>query len=188
MLFCLTFLLTFLLALGMEFRNDAVRKLLKQHAVTLIHSENDDTKASLAERAIRTLRNRLARIFRARGSSKYWDVLENIVKSYNESEHRSHGLRPNEVNDKNSLHVFNTLYAKLLEQRFRKPIFKSGDCVRIALSKSVFEKGYAPNFTEEIFTIVKVILKRSYPVYQIESSSGEPILGKFYERELCLVK
>ena len=172
----------------MQFRNEAVKKLLEQHSVTLIHSENDDIKASLAERVIRTMRNRLARIFRALGNNKYWDVLEKVVRTYNELEHRSHGLSPNEVNDKTSLLVFNKLYSKLLAQKLREPLFKIGDFVRIAVKKSVFEKGYAPNFTEEIFTIVKVILKKPYPVYQIESSSNEPILGIFYERELCRVK
>ena len=172
----------------MEFRNEAVRKLLKDNSVTLIHSENDDIKASIAERVIRTLRNRLARIFIARGNNKYWDVLEKIVQSYNKSEHRSHGFCPDKVDDTNSLQVCKNLYAKLLVQKQRKALFKIGDFVRISVSKSIFEKGYAPNFTEEIFTIVKVISRKPYPVYQIESQSQDPVLGIFYERELCLVK
>ena len=34
--------------------------------------------------------------------------------------------------------------------------FKVGDSVRVSKYKTIFEKGYTPNWTTEVFTIVKI--------------------------------
>ena len=47
----------------------------------------------------------------------------------------------------------------------------------------VFDKGYTPNWTEEIFVIDKVLPTK--PVtYSIVDLTGESIKGSFYEQEL----
>ena len=47
------------------------------------------------------------------------------------------------------------------------PKFKVGDNVRISQKKSMFEKGYSPRWTEEIFKIYEVQMTR--PVtYKLE--------------------
>ena len=61
--------------------------------------------------------------------------------------------------------------------------FKIGDKVRISKSKSIFEKGYTPNFTREIFYIHER-LPRIPPVYRIKDYSDEVIKGVFYEEQL----
>ncbi len=61
--------------------------------------------------------------------------------------------------------------------------FDIGDKVRIAQHKHVFKKGYLPNFTEEIFTIVEC-LARHPPVYKVKDWNGDPIIGIFYQWEL----
>ena len=69
---------------------------------------------------------------------------------------------------------------------FPSPKYKVGDKVRISKYKSIFTKGYEANFTEEIFTVSKVI--RGDPnVYVIKDDEGEDIIGKFYEEELSPV-
>ncbi len=50
-------------------------------------------------------------------------------------------------------------------------------------AKHIFEKGYEPNFTKEIFTIVKQV-GREPPSYEICDENGEIIQGYFYENEL----
>ena len=161
---------------------------LKKKSVQLFHSENDDMKACLAERLIRTIRSPIAHVMTDRQSHEFYDVLPAIVRTYNDSLHRSHGFTPNSVNDSNSLKVFNALYAKSLLLKPRRPKLYDGDTVRIAMTKTIFDKGYAPNFSKELFRIVKVIRKKPFPVYRIESITGETIHGIFYEQELCLVK
>ncbi|XP_044013993.1 uncharacterized protein LOC122856383 [Aphidius gifuensis] len=62
-----------------------------------------------------------------------------------------------------------------------------GDKVRISKYKTVFEKGYTPNFTTEIFTIKEV--KYTDPVtYKLIDYKNNPIEGGFYEEELTEVK
>ena len=49
--------------------------------------------------------------------------------------------------------------------------------------KGTFEKGFTPNWTENVFTITAV--KATIPTtYTIEDTRGEPVQGTFYEQEL----
>jgi hypothetical protein len=58
-----------------------------------------------------------------------------------------------------------------------------GDRVRIVKYKHVFQKGYLPNWTEEIFEIAEK--HPTYPVtYGLKDLAGEDIKGKFYEQEI----
>ena len=61
--------------------------------------------------------------------------------------------------------------------------YEKGDKVRISKYTRHFEKGYTPNWTEEIFTIDKKNMTN--PVtYQIRDLNNEKNLGSFYTREL----
>ena len=58
-----------------------------------------------------------------------------------------------------------------------------GDYMRISKYKHVFEKGYTPNWTTEIFKVKEV--KNTYPTtYILEDYQGNPIKGGFYDEEL----
>ncbi|XP_070168346.1 uncharacterized protein [Polyergus mexicanus] len=65
--------------------------------------------------------------------------------------------------------------------------FKVGDYVRINKLKHMFEKGYTPNWSTEIFVIDKVF-KNIPPYYHIKDMKGEEIKGTFYEQELQKTK
>ena len=58
-----------------------------------------------------------------------------------------------------------------------------GDKVRISKIKQIFEKGYTPNWSTEIFTITRVA--RTNPVtYHLEDYYDQPVSGGFYESEI----
>ena len=58
-----------------------------------------------------------------------------------------------------------------------------GDHVRISKYKNIFAKGYAPNWSEEVFVVNKI--KNTVPwTYAISDLNGEEITGTFYEKEL----
>jgi len=60
--------------------------------------------------------------------------------------------------------------------------FKEGDSVCVSKYKTIFEKGYIPNWTE-VFTIVKI--QRMNPVtYLLEDYHGKFVVGAFYEHDL----
>jgi hypothetical protein len=172
---------------GSEFYNSVVKTYLKKNNITLFSSENDDVKCSMAERLIRTFKARIWRMFRYRMSTTYIDKLQDFVFSYNRSVHSSHGLKPINVNDENSLSVFNTLYGDLLVEKKKFPKFRVGDHVRISKNKGKFEKGYEYRFQERIYRINKVI-RHNIPVYELKTIKGSPVAGKFYEHELSLVR
>lgn len=173
---------------GKEFWNAPVKNFMTRNDVNMFSSRNPEIKAGMAERMIRTIRAVLARLFRARGNKKFYDVLPQIIKIYNSTVHHSHQHMPAEVNDKNSLSVFNRLYVKLLSRSSRKPVFKPGDSVRVYIDKTLFAKGYMPNFNDEICTIHQVISHTIAPVYIVKTSSGEILTKRFYESELSRVR
>ena len=89
---------------------------------------------------------------------------------------------------KNEKKVWSNLYGDLIYLKPGKAKFAIGDRVRISKYKrQVFDKGYIPNWTEEIFVIDKVLPTK--PVtYSIVDSMGEAIEGSFYEQELQKAK
>ena len=65
----------------------------------------------------------------------------------------------------------------------KKPKFQIGEKVRISKFKKTFEKGFTPNWTEEIFVVDKIIY--THPItYKLVDLSGEEITGSFYEEEM----
>ena len=75
-----------------------------------------------------------------------------------------------------------------MEQLSSKPKFKVGDKVRISKYKrKVFDKGYTPDWTEEIFLIDKI--HSTNPItYRLKDLNNEVIQGSFYQPELLKAK
>ena len=69
----------------------------------------------------------------------------------------------------------------------RKFKFKLGDQVRISKSRRTFKKGYLPSWTQEIFTVTKII-PRDPPVYRLRDYADDEIEGVFYAEELLKVQ
>ena len=55
--------------------------------------------------------------------------------------------------------------------------------MRITKKKNIFEKGYTPRWTEEVFTISR-FQYTDPPTYKIVDFNGEEVQGTFYEQEL----
>ena len=58
----------------------------------------NDTKAAIVERVNRTFKNKMYRYFKAENTFRYMDVLQDVVESYNNTYHRSIGMKPSQVN------------------------------------------------------------------------------------------
>jgi len=88
---------------------------------------------------------------------------------------------------KNEGTVYFNLYGDM-EQVTSKPKLKIGDKVRISKYKrNVFDKGYTPNWTEEVFIVDKI--RYSNPInYKLKDLNNEEIKGSFYEPELLKAK
>ena len=108
--------------------------------------------------------------------SLYIDKLDDIVNKYNNTYHRNIKMKPGDVKD-------NTYIDSIKEVNDKDPKFKVGDHVRISKHKNIFAKGYAPNWSEEVFIINKIQIILPW-TYVIDDPNVEEIIGKFYEKEL----
>ena len=65
----------------------------------------------------------------------------------------------------------------------KNPKFKIGDTVIISKYKSIFAKGYTPNWSEEVF-VTKKVKNTVQWTYLISDFKGGDTFGTFYEKEL----
>ena len=73
-----------------------------------------------------------------------YDVLDDIVKKYNNTYHNTIQMKPVNVED-----------GSFEESKEKDKKSKIGDHVRISKYKNIFAKGYTPNWSEEIFVVKK---------------------------------
>jgi len=166
---------------GKEFYNTSFQNLMEKYRINM-YSTYSNLKASICERFNRTLKNNMWKKFSLRGNYKWLDVLPRLLEAYNNRTHRTTGMKPTEavVNEDAVRRKF--AYDKQ-RSAVRKPKFNVGDKVRVSNSKHVFEKGYTPNWSTEIFTIDRVV--KTKPVtYLLRDYQDQPIAGGFYEQEL----
>lgn len=168
---------------GKEFYNRDFSKLMKQYDINH-YSSFSVIKASIAERAIRSIKNNLYREFSLRGKYKWIDILGDVTQKYNTSKHRTIGMKPADVHSNTPrLKVYDNL--KIFDKR--RVRYKVGDIVKISKHKSVFSRGFHGSWTPENFKIVKIQITNP-PTYILQDLNGQPIAGGFYEQELQKTK
>lgn len=179
---------------GLEFRNACVQKVMKKYRVNLTFSHNQDVKAAVVERFNRTLKGKMFKYFSSSGRHRYLEVLPKLLISYNNSAHRSLRMAPNQVTAENSAQVFQNLYGfesvrDMLENGLEeKSAFDEGDNVRIRYVLTPMDKGYYPTFTDQVFTVKKVVKDHPRTMYRLEDFKAETIERKFYKEDLQLVR
>ena len=167
---------------GKEFTNKLVQKFLREQNIHFF-TTNSDKKSAIVERFNRTLKTRMFKYFTAKNTTRYIDILPELVTGYNHSYHRSIKMRPIDVKVSDETVIRQRLYGgkgKRVEKKYKYWI---GDLVRISKARRVFEKGYLPSWTEETF-IVYDRRHTQRPIYFIRDFDGENIEGGFYEEEL----
>ena len=141
-----------------------------------MYSTYNEGKSVVAERFIRTLKNKIFKHIAAISKSVYFDVLDDIVNKCNNTVHRTIIMKPIDVTSHS--------YAEYNEDSNEKdPKYKVGDRVRISKYKSIFVKGYTQNSSEEVFVVSKIKNTVSW-TYVISDLNVEPIGRTFYEKEL----
>ncbi|KAL3070026.1 hypothetical protein niasHS_017315 [Heterodera schachtii] len=133
--------------------------------------------AGMAERANRSIKERLYRYFTERNTYTWIDVVQDIVLAINHSPNSSIGMRPADVNFKNAEALRQKLHNAAENVVRRQPRYRVGDRVRIEKYKHVFQKGYLPRFTNELFTVAEVHTERSPVVYRLRDDHNEIISG-----------
>lgn len=172
---------------GTEFYNAHMTELLNKHGINR-YSTFSTKKAAIVERFNRTLKKKIYMQFSMNGNREWVDKLPELIHVYNTTRHRTIKMTPNEVNSDNEQELLNTVYAYKREISHKnRDSFKVGDHIRLSKYKHVFEKGYIPSWTTEIFTIVKK-QKTNPTTYLLVDYEGKPIQGCVYAEEMQLSK
>jgi hypothetical protein len=166
---------------GTEFNGKNILDFFKKNGINYYTTKNPDVKAAVVERWNRTIKTRMWRYLTHNNTYRYIDVLDDIVNAYNNSVHTTIRMAPAEVNETNVLQVWKNLFSK--QTNYTKPRFKVGDTVRIVKERKHFEKGYETKWSEEIFTVHRII-KHPRPAYELQDLNYETIDGYFYEDEI----
>ena len=167
---------------GKEFENVHVRELFNRHNIELF-SVKSAYKCALVERFNKTVKTKLWKIFTAKNTWKWLDELPHVIYGYNHRVHRMIKRRPVDVTRENANEVWNELYAQRKTGTIPKDI-KVGDRVKISKVKSVFAKGYLPNWTEEEFFVDSINTKFHPTSFKLRDYNGEVIDGSFYRYEI----
>ena len=99
-----------------------------------IYSTYNEEKFVIAERFIRTLKNKIFKHMTAVSKNVYFDVLDDIVDKYNNTFHRTKKMKPIDV-------TFDSFAEHSEDSNVTKPKFKGGDHVRTSKYKNIFAKG-----------------------------------------------
>ena len=156
-----------------QFYNNSFKDFLKINNIKMYSTYNEG-KSGVAERFIRTLKNKIFKHMIASSKNVYFIVLNDIVNKYSNTVHRTIKRKPIDVTDES--------YAKYNEYFNKKdPKFKVVDYVRISKYKNIFAKEYTPNWSEEVFVISK-IKNTVLWTYVVNDLHGEVITESFYEK------
>ena len=164
---------------GGKFYNNVFEKWQSDNDINM-YSKYNEGKSVVAERFIRTLKNKLYKHMTATGKNVYYDVLDDVVNKYNNTKHSTIKIKPIDFGDNNKREYID-------EHNEKDSKFKVGDRVRISRYKNIFAKGYAPNRSSEIFIVDKINDTVPY-TYNLKDLNDEEIIGSFYDKELQKTK
>ncbi len=179
---------------GSEFYNQAVKKYLTLKGITLYSNYSRETKASLAERVIRTIKAKIYKYLTQNNTLRYINVLPTLINTYNHTPHRGLGgnQTPAQVHRFRELSQVRRQFKRMYlnQPRGKKVVSHKldvGDIVRLQRASRTqfkFNKGYTVNNTEELFKISRVDYSHKIPIYFIRDLAGEDVTGAFYREEL----
>ena len=87
----------------------------------------------------------MEKYFYSKGTRNWINVLDDLTKNYNNTEHKTIHMKPKDVNKTNENIVWVTLYGHVLEG-LQPPKFRSGIRLELANTKVFLQKG-----TKQIF-------------------------------------
>ena len=164
---------------GTEFISKEFQHVLDKHDVrhvTVI--AGDHNRQSIVERFNRTLESMIARYQNSRNTNKYIDVLEDIVHNYNHTFHQSIQDIPERK------FLMNPNSGVVLTNHFKFPNdIQVGDYVRILKEKKQFQKGYADNFSRQIYHVIQ---GNGY-TFSLQDENGHGLNRKYKYYELSKV-
>ena len=121
---------------------------------------------------------------------RWTEILQDIVVEYNNDYHGSLILRmtPYQASREENDQIVSKIWAYQLSKHdseisMNQKKFSVGDKVRVARTKSTFEKGYDRNWSAAIYTITNIL--DTVPItYKLKDSNDEEMAGSYYNEDL----
>ena len=138
-----------------------------------MYAAHNERKSVVAERFIKTLKNKIYKHMTTNGKNIYFNILDDIVKKCSNTMHRysSIKMKPKDVESKG--------FPEETNKKDHK--FKVGDHVRISKYENIFAKGCTPNWSEEVFVVNKI--KNTVPwTYLMNDLNDEEFKDSFSEK------
>ena len=160
-------------------------KFFEDHNVKIYYTYSN-LKVVFIERFNRSLRELTMKSFVKNNNIIWYNILSNLIKTYNNRYHRGVQSKPIHMNKSNEKFIKMTYTYDVTN---KIPKFKINDLVRISLKKrKLFDKPTRNiKWSEELFKIHS-INKSNVTTYKIKDLNDEIIKGIFYEKELQKTK
>ena len=135
-----------------------------------MYSKHNKKKSVVAERFIRTTKNKIYKYISSISKNVYIDKLDDSRWT------QQYKMKPTDVKD-------STYIDFCKEVNDKDPKSKVGDHVRISKCKNILAKGCTSNWSEEVLSLKKI--RNTVPFrYVINDLNGQEIIGTFYEKKL----
>jgi hypothetical protein len=152
---------------GTEFLNRKVQKFFDEHNITHITGDaGDKFKLGKIERFNRTIKMRIENHFLATNTVVWYDVLDDILRNYNDTIHSAIKMKPNDVGIEEEKQIVDDALEKVHDILKNNQVLSSP--VRIRLKKEIFDKG-TQLWSEDLYDIIDTTLMGRYRVRKIDS-------------------
>ena len=130
-------------------------KIFEDNNVKIYHTYSN-LKAVIIERFNRSLRELMMKSFVKNNNTLWYNILSQLIKTYNNRYHRTIKDKPININKSNEKHIKNTVYNYDITNK--KPKYKINDLVRISLKRrELFDKPTGNiKWSEELFKVYKI--------------------------------
>ena len=159
---------------GSEFLNKQVQNWMNKNDIT--HYTGEPGQKNILgkiERFNRTLKLRMENHFLASGKTEWYNVLDDLVKNYNNTYHSSIKMKPKHVKEKDERRIIDESHAEISDS-FKETLISTP--VRYLTKKSKFTKG-SKFWSEALYNIVDIT---PLGKYKLQNVDGGPILRKSF--------
>ena len=139
---------------GKEFLNSELKDIYKRnHVEHRLVDVNQHASLGVVDRFCRTLRGLINKYCTSHKTTKYIDVLDDLIKNYNSTYHSTIKCAPKDA-DKHIEEINNIMIKKYSKAKQNETIFNIGDKVRHMINLSIFEKQGQSKWSQDTFTVV----------------------------------
>ena len=137
-----------------SFMGGKFQKLLSKYNINHeINIVGDHNALGIVDRFDRTLKTVLTKIFLRSGKNNWYDHLDKVISTYNNTQHRGIlDIAPNEADTDENIGILTEHNARLGRESATKPDLIKGDKVRIRI-KELFSKGTEPLWSNEVYIV-----------------------------------